>query len=183
MTRTTLLFVHGGGKGAWEADKKLVSYLKNAIGGIYTIEFPKMPDENDPDYEKYKSKIEATINKVKGKLVLAGHSVGACCLLKYVSENNIDNPVCGLFLIATPFWGKGGWNYEGFTLDNELAAKKTKSIPIFFYHSTNDEIVPFSHLSRYAKKFPHAKIRAIEGRGHQMKNDLSEVVRDIEAIQ
>jgi len=44
---------------------------------------------------------------------------------------------------------------------------------------TNDEIVPFSHLALCAEKFPHATIRKITGRGHQLNNDLSEVVQDI----
>lgn len=180
--KRTILFVHGGGEGAYDADKILVSYLQNNLSENYKIIFPKMPGECDPNYETYKGEIESAINKVNGHLILAGHSLGACFLLKYISENKIEKTICSLFLIATPFWGKGGWNYEGFHINNELASAKTVNIPVFFYHGTADETVPFQHLSLYAKTFPHATIRIIEGRNHQMENDLSEVVQDIEAI-
>ncbi len=87
-----------------------------------------------------------------------------------------------MFLVSTPFWGEGGWQFEGFSINNILASKSTANIPVFFYHCTDDEIVPFTHLSLYAEKFPHAVIRKITGRGHQLDNDLSEVARDIKSL-
>ena len=56
-----------------------------------------------------------------------------------------------------------------------MLQSETINKPIFFYHSTDDEIVRFSHLSLYKEKFPHAAIRKIIGGGHQLNNDLSEV--------
>jgi len=182
MKRTTVLFIQGGGEGAYEADKKLVAYLEKALRKNYEIIYPKMPDENDPDYKIFKATIEGEIEKINHDLLLIGHSLGGCFLLKYSTEKRMSKNILGLFLIATPFWGEGGWQYEGFTIDNKLAAEKTKKIQTFFYHSTNDEIVPFSHLQLYKEKFPHAKMRKISGRGHQLQNDLSEVVDDIKVL-
>ena len=51
----------------------------------------------------------------------------------------------------------------------------------FFYHSRDDETVPFAHLALYAQKFPQATIRELNGRGHQLNNDLSEVAEDIKS--
>jgi len=179
MKRATIFFVQGGSKGAYDADKKLVSYLQNALDETYEIVYPKMPGEDDPDYEAYKAKIEKELKGVDGGLILVGHSLGACFLLKYLTGKEIDKNIIGIFLASTPFWGEGGWQYEGFSLDNELASKVTTDIPVFFYHGTNDETVPFSHLSLYKEKFPHAEFREIVGRGHQLDNDLSEMVNDI----
>jgi len=179
MKKATIFFIQGGGKGAYNADKRLVSYLLNALGENYEIVYPKMPDEDDPDYEAYKVKIEQALKKIDSDLILVGHSVGGCILLKYITENKIDKNILGIFLASTPFWGEGGWQFEGFSLDNKLASKITANIPMFFYHSTNDETVPFSHLSLYKEKFPHAKFRKIVERGHQLGNDLSEMVKDI----
>jgi pimeloyl-ACP methyl ester carboxylesterase len=67
-------------------------------------------------------------------------------------------------------------------LESDFPSKLPTEAPIFFYHGTNDEIVPFSHLALYAKKLPHAIIRKIVGRGHQLNNDLSEVVQDIKGL-
>jgi len=44
--------------------------------------------------------------------ILIGHSLGGSFLLKYVSEEKIAKTVAGIFLIATPYWGGAGWQYE-----------------------------------------------------------------------
>jgi predicted alpha/beta hydrolase family esterase len=64
----------------------------------------------------------------------------------------------------------------------EALFSKPLPAPLFFYHSTDDTTVPFSHLSLYEKKFPHATFRQIVGRGHQLNNDLSEVAADMKAL-
>src|SRR5262245_6690283 len=101
MTKTTILFIQGGGKGAYEVDKKLVDRLGETLGDRYKIIFPKMPDESDPDYEKYKIKIEKELDKINSDFILAGHSLGACFLLKYISERKIDKDISGIFLLST----------------------------------------------------------------------------------
>ena len=182
MKKPTVLFIQGGGEGAYEADKKLSSFLKDALKDLYIVHHPIMPDESNPDYEKYKAKIHEELNKIDDKVILAGHSLGSCFLLKYLSEEKIDKNIAGIFLISTPFWGGDGWHYEGFRLKNNFASKLPVNTPIFFYHSTDDEIVPFSHLALYAKEIPRAKIREIVEGGHQLNNDLSEVVQDIKSL-
>lgn len=182
MKKPVILFIQGGGEGAYKEDEKLVLFLQDTLKETYDINYPKIPDENDPEYEAYKAKIDEELKKIHNKVVLVGHSLGGCCLLKYLSEKKIDNNIAGIFFIAAPFWGDGGWQYEGFTLENNFASKLPTAFPIFFYHGTNDEIVPFSHLALYAKKLPHAIIRKIAGRGHQLNNDLSEVVEDIKSL-
>jgi hypothetical protein len=182
MAKTTILFIQGGGEGAYREDEKLVDRLKKALGNGYEIIFPGMPDESDPNYEKYKTRIEKEIGKINDDLTLAGHSLGACFLLKYISENKIKKNIYGLFLLSTPFWGPGGWEFEGFTINNELAAKKVSDIPLFFYHCTDDEVVPFSHITLYEAMFPSGKFRKIAGQGHQFDDDISDVARDITTL-
>jgi predicted alpha/beta hydrolase family esterase len=179
--KPTILFIQGGGEGAYEADKKLSSFLKDALKDLYIVHHPIMPDENDPDYEKCKTKIHEELNKIDDKVILVGHSLGSCFLLKYLSEEKIDKDIAGILLISTPFWGGGGWQYEGFRLKNDFVSQ-LPTTPIFFYHSIDDEVVPFSHLALYAKEIPRAKLREIVGGGHQLNNDLSEVVQDIKNL-
>jgi uncharacterized protein len=182
MTKATILFIHGGGEGAYSADKKLVDRLSEGLGDRYEIIFPQVPDESDPDYEKYKITIEEELNKIASGLILAGHSLGACLMLKYISEREIKKDIYGIFLLSTPFWGPGGWEFEGFSINNELAAKRVSNTPVFFYHGTDDEIVPFSHMALYEAKFQNAKFREMAGQGHQFEDDLSEVVKDITTL-
>jgi predicted alpha/beta hydrolase family esterase len=182
MKKPVILFIQGGAKGAYKADQKLASFLQEALKDMYIINYPKMPDESNPYYENYKAKIKKELERIDTKVILAGHSLGSCFLLKYLSEEKIDKEIAGIFLIATPFWGGDGWQYEGFRLGNDFASKLPAKSPIFFYHSTDDETVPFAHLAVYAQKIPRAKIREIAGRGHQLNNDLSEIVRDIKSL-
>ena len=42
--------------------------------------------------------------------------------------------------------------------------------------------MPLSHLEMFATAFPEATIRRLEGRNHQLDDDLSEVAHDISAI-
>ena len=112
--------------------------------------------------------------------------MGGSFLLKYLSDEKIETRVAGLFLIAVPYWGGDGWRYEGYeavALPADFSSKLPKSAPIFFYHSRDDEVAPFAHLALYEDKLPQATIRVLDGRGHQLNNDLSEVAADIKCLE
>jgi hypothetical protein len=49
MKKSTILFVQGGAKGAYHADKMLALYLKDNLGQAYAVNYPK----------RYKRKITA----------------------------------------------------------------------------------------------------------------------------
>lgn len=180
MTKTHVLFVQGGGKGAYDEDAALAASLERALGGgEYEIHFPRMPDEADPNVKSWKRKISAELSRLHGKVSLVGHSVGGSMLLKYLSEEEVTKPVGGLFLLAAPSWDEDRWNFDDLKLPRNIA-EKLASIPrIFLYHSRDDEVVPFAHLALHAARVPQATVRAVDGRGHQFGNDLTDVARDI----
>lgn len=179
MKKPVILFIQGGGEGAYEIDKLLVLFLKDTLREAYDINYPEMPKENDPDYELWKSEIDKELTKIDRKVILMGHSVGAYVLLKYLSNVKIEKDFAGIFLIAPPFLGAGGWQYEGMELAKDFASKLPSGVPVFFYHGTADESVPFKHLTLYSRKLPNATFRKVTGGGHQLNNDLSTVVQDI----
>jgi hypothetical protein len=43
-----VLFVHGGGEGTYEEDKRLVASLRYVLGAAYDVRYPKMPNEDAP---------------------------------------------------------------------------------------------------------------------------------------
>ena len=174
-----VLFIQGGGEGAYEVDRKLASSLQEALGAKYNVVYPKMPEEESAGYEAWKARISKELAGLDEKLILVGHSVGSSILLKYLSEEKIEKSLAGIFLIAAPYWGAGGWQADEFTLDEDRAANVLSAIPNFFYHSRDDRVVPFTHLAMHAEKFPQATFREFDGRGHQFNNDLSEVAADI----
>ena len=177
-----VLFVHGAGKGGYEADKKLAASLRDTLGAAYDVWYPEMPDEDDPEVGAWKGKIAGELSTMYGGAVLVGHSVGAHIVLKYLTEEEVEKPVAGLFLVAAPYVGTGGWEIEEYALPEDFASKLPEGLPVFFYHSRDDEEVPFAHLALYAERLPWATIRELDGRGHQLDDDLSEVARDIEGV-
>lgn len=177
-----LLFIQGGGQGAYEADRKLVSNLQELLGYEYHILYPRMPDEGRPDYGAWRDRIAAEIAARNGKVIIIGHSLGASLVLKYLSEEKPAKPIAGLFLIAPPYWGTEDWEVDEFALGKDVVSTLSDMQPTFIYHSRDDEIVPFTHLNLYAERFPQAIIREFDGRGHQFNNDLFEVYQDIKNL-
>ena len=177
-----VLFIQGAGEGAYEEDGELVKSLREMLGTEYNVRYPKMPEEEDQGYEAWKAQISKELAALGDGVILVGHSVGSSMLLKYLSEENVENSVVGIFLIAAPYWGIGGWQVDEFRLDEGRASEILKALPIFFYHSRDDDIVPFTHLALHVEKFPQATIREFDERGHQFSNDLSEVATDIKNL-
>ncbi|MCB8944000.1 MAG: alpha/beta fold hydrolase [Ardenticatenaceae bacterium] len=177
-----VLFIQGAGEGAYVEDEELAATLQAALGAEYQVLYPQMPNEGDPDYELWKGQIKKELAALDDKAMIIGHSLGGSFLLKYLAEEQIEKRIAGLFLMAAPYWGGDGWQYEGYeqiTLPESFASKLPQGAPIFLYHSRDDEIVPFAHLALYAEKLPQATIREFDGHGHQFNNDLSEVAADM----
>lgn len=113
-------------------------------------------------------------------MALVGHSIGGSVLLKYLCERPAPKRLIGLYAVAAPYWGADdAWTWDEMTLPTGAAARLAGDWPLVLYHSRDDEIVPFAHLSLYAAKLPRAMVREYDGRGHQFGNDLAAVAADI----
>jgi hypothetical protein len=180
-----VLFIQGGGNGGYEEDAKLVASLRKALGTAYEVHYPKMlPDEEVPDFaQQWLEQIGKEISSVKDKVILAGHSLGASMLLKFLSENKTKKNVAGIFLIAPPFWsGDEDW-VQPLKLKEDFSDKLPKDVPMFFYQCKDDEVVPFDHFTFYKQNVAWASFREISAGGHQLNNDLTIVANDIKSTQ
>lgn len=177
-----ILFIQGGGNDGYEADAKLVNYLRAALGNTYEVHYPPMPsDVTLPDFG-WTQQIAKEIALIDGDIILAGHSLGASMLLKYLSENIPKIEISGVFLLATPFWtGDEKW-VQGLKLKSDFAETLPIHISMFFYHCRDDEEVPFTHLEVYRQKLPYARMIEFEAGGHQLNNNLSTLVNDIKLL-
>ncbi|MBC9909797.1 alpha/beta fold hydrolase [Chitinophaga varians] len=178
-----VLFIQGGGNGGYKADQPLVASLQTALGSNYTVHYPQMlPDETAPDFApEWLRQIDELV-AAQDALILAGHSLGASLLLKYLSENSVRKGVAGVFLVAPPFWsGTQDW-VQPLKLQQHFADKLPKELPVFFYQCKDDEVVPFDHFKRYQQQIPWAVFRELSAGGHQFDNDLSIVAADIEKL-
>lgn len=177
-----VLFIHGAGEGAYEEDVMLAQSLQHELGSAYTVHFPRMVNEDSPEYSDWQSQITEVIASLSEPIYLAGHSIGGSVVLKYTLDHKEKHLIAGLFLIATPFWGADEfWKWDEVSLPND-ANDRLEGIPVFLYHNKKDQIVPFNHLSLYAENLPDAIIREVDKEGHQLSNDLSDVALDIRLL-
>lgn len=173
-----VLFIQGGAEGAYRADAELAERLGRALGTEYVVHYPEMPNEDDPDYFAWKERILSELRTLGAGTALVGHSIGASVIIKLLTE--AAPSLAGVFLIATPFWHDDKvWRWPEATLPPDAASRLPPALPLFFYHGTADEVVPFAHLDRYARMLPRAIVRPLPGRNHQVEGDLSDIAADL----
>lgn len=175
-----VLFVHGGGDGAYDEDAKLVARLRGELGADYVVRYPKMPNEADPDYEIWKDVIAGELAAMGSGAILVGHSIGASVAIRAVVDGGIGQSLAGVFLLAAPFWyDHEFWRWDEVKLPSDAAERIPDGMPVFLYHGRQDEVVPFSHAEMYSQALPQAAVRRLDGRNHQLDDDLTEVAQDI----
>jgi len=175
-----VLVIHGAGEPRrrgrrifWEP------LLGDALGPTYRVRAPRMPDPEHPDDRAWRERIAELVLEADHP-VLVGHSFGASTLLRFVAQGEPQPALRGLFLVATPFWGK---NFPDFALTAEHLRRLQSISPLFFYQSADDPTVGLTHFQKYQKALPHAVFRRLDGRGHEFDQDtFPELVDDIRSI-
>ncbi len=177
---TKVLFIQGGGEAAHDWDARLATSLQEKLGRGYSVSFPKMPNEADPNYLAWQRQIREELEALGDGAVLVGHSIGASMVIKMLAGGAIAQKLAGVFLVAAPFMHhQDGWQWKEAELPANAADGLPKGTPLYLYHGREDEEVPFSHLALYVKAFPQTTARVLDGRNHQMNDDLTEVADDI----
>jgi predicted alpha/beta hydrolase family esterase len=175
-----VLFVQGAGKATHDAwDAKLVESLARELGPAYDIRYPRMPDEDDPKFGPWKTVLNSEIDRLDDGAMLVGHSIGATILAHTLAETPGKLRPAGIFLIAMPFIGDGGWPSEEIDPKPDLGARLPAQAPVYLYQGSVDDMVPAQHVTLNAHAIPQASVRILPGRDHQMNNDMSEVAADI----
>jgi predicted alpha/beta hydrolase family esterase len=176
-----VLFIQGGGsEGAYDEDARLVASLRDTLGADYAVRYPRMPNEAEPDYEVWKSTIAGELATMGSGAVLVGHSIGASVAIRAVVDGSVGPSLAGLFLLSAPFWyDHEFWRWDEVKLPGNAAERIPAGLPVFLYHGRQDEFVPYSHVEMYARALPQATVRGLDGRNHQLNDDLTEVAQDI----
>jgi len=178
-----VLFIQGGGAGTHDNwDCKLVASLTRELGPGYDIRYPRMPNEGDPRYPAWKAALDGEIAALDDAAVLVGHSLGGTILINALAEHAPRQRLAGVFLISAPFVGPGGWPSEDIKPKRDLGARLPLATPIYLYHGSKDDTAPCAHVDLYKQAIAHAQVRKLEGRDHQLNDDLSEVAADISRI-
>ena len=178
-----VLFIQGGGQGTHdEWDNKLVDSLRLELGPSFDVRYPRMPNEAEPDYSTWKSAIAEETAGLDDGAVLVGHSIGGTILISALAEAAPKRKLGGVFLIAAPFVGAGGWSMEDIQPMGGLGARLPPSISVHLYHGSEDDTAPIAHVGLYAGAMPSAIIHRLQARDHQLNDDLTEVAADIRTL-
>ncbi|NQX36966.1 alpha/beta fold hydrolase [Herbiconiux sp. VKM Ac-2851] len=197
-----VVFFHGAGEGAFEADSLLADSLARHLGAGYSVTMPRLPTDDDSGDSGWLRMIGEAIDAAHPPVVLVGHSAGGYLLLKALAlraptavdpgapgaveprapaavEPRATATVALVAVIAAPYpGGDPDWTFDGFDLPADLAARLPAEAPLLLYASEDDEVVPFAHRDLYAAALPRAVTRTTTG-GHQLGADLSLVAADI----
>ena len=182
MKSKQVLFIQGGGAGAHdEWDNKLVDSLRRNLGPGYDVRYPRMPNEADPSYGTWKVALAEEIGDLDDGAILIGHSLGGTILINALAEAPPDRKLAGVFLIAAPFVGAGGWPSEDIEPTADLGARLPPKTPIHLYHGSDDDTAPLAHVDLYAGAIRGAIVHRLHGRNHQLNDDLAEVAAGVRA--
>lgn len=180
---TPLLFIQGGGDGAHDEDARLVANLRSELGAGYKVRFPRMPNESESPYDLWSDVIASELARMGAGAIVVGHSIGASVLIKWLTEVTPTQRLAAAFLIAAPFWHDHDiWRWKEVELPRDASARLPRRLPVFFYHGTHDEVVPVAHVEMYERALPAAHILRLNGRNHQLDDNLAEVARDIRSL-
>ena len=179
-----ILFIQGAGEGTYdEWDNKLVDSLRRELGAGYDIRYPRMPNEAEPDYALWKATIAEEIAGFDDGAILVGHSIGGTFLINALAEAPPSRKLAGIFLIAAPFVGAGGWLFDDITTPADLGAQLPTKTPIHFYYGDKDDTTPPVHVDLYERAIQGMIVRRLPDRDHQLNDDLAEVAADISALE
>ena len=178
-----ILFIQGGGEGVHdEWDNRMVDSLRRELGPGYEVRYPRMPDEADPDYTRWKAAIIEAIGGLDDGVILVGHSVGGTILVNVLAEAAPARRIAGLILVAAPFVGAGGWPGGEIEPMAGVGARLPDAMAVHLYHGDRDETAPLAHADLYEAAMPAARVHRLPGRDHQLNDDLSEVAVAVRAL-
>jgi len=180
-----VVFVQGGGADVHDSwDNRLVASLEQALGAGYVVRYPRMPKEADPHPGGWRKAIARELGRARdGATILVAHSVGAAILLDFLAEADARRRISAVFLVAPPFIGEGGWPSDELRPTKQVATEIGDHLPVYLYFGAKDQTVPPSHGGLFEKAFPHAHVRRLPGRDHQLNDDLSAVAHDITTLE
>jgi predicted alpha/beta hydrolase family esterase len=181
MARPVLVAHSSGPQGPGEGSEPLVSRLRAELGDGYEVQFPILPDPDDPHFEPWAERLRELLAEAADSTIVVGHSLGSSVVLQFLAEGD-QLPVAGMVLLATPMWGNGEWERE-WALPEGWPPADAQHPSITFFHSRDDEEISVDHLERYRARFPDAEFRALDGCGHLYdRGDLTEVVEEIQSL-
>ena len=165
--------------------KKWTARLKEQLKNDYECFMPDMPNKHDAKYGLWKIWFEKIFPYLNDEeLVVIWRSLWWMFLIKYLWENTFPKKIKQLHLISSVFdesdmseEEKYSWN---FAYDPEIILNIQHQVEeIFLYHSTDDDVVPYSHTEKIKAYLPEAKLISFKDRGHFWQPEFPELLENI----
>ncbi|MBI4143178.1 alpha/beta fold hydrolase [Candidatus Uhrbacteria bacterium] len=153
------------------------SFLPDALGAEYDVLAPIMPNKSNAQFSEWRLWFEKMFPFLEDGVILIGHSLGGMFLAKYLAEYTFPRRIGALLLVAAPHNHTS--DVGNFALPESLNGVVRQAEKIFLFHSTDDDVVPHSELSEYAKQLPHADVRSFSDRKHLNQHAFPELVHCI----
>ena len=169
----------------FEEKKRWANRLAEQIQPEYQAIIPAMPNKQMATYKARKIRFEKIFPYLNDEdLVIVGHSLWWMFLIKYLWENTFPKKIKQLHLVSSVFDESDMSDEEKYAWD---FAYNPKIIPhledqaeeIFLYHSTDDDIVPYSHVEKIKAYLPKAKLITLSDRGHINQPEFPELLENI----
>jgi predicted alpha/beta hydrolase family esterase len=174
-----MVFIHGGGDGAFSFDSDLVSRLRDALGDAQAIEYPHIEGLEQIEWQQAHSQLTESLCSSPQRTAVVAHSIGAAAVLKLL-VNRECNHVANAFLLAPPYKAADShWGIDDFTFPIDFASCLPRDTAIAIYHSNDDDIIPVSDALAYCEKLAAAKVSLFRTGGHQFTGVIDTVADDI----
>ncbi len=140
--------------------------LEEVLGPAFEVYAPRMPLGGNARYKDWELYFSRCLPLFGDGIVLIGHSLGGVFLARYLAEHESPVRINATLLVAAPYGEDAGEYLGGFVAPASLATFAARAGQVFLYHSTDDPVVPYEHVLRYAKALPDAVVRTETSLGH-----------------
>lgn len=174
-----ILLIQGAGRVSTEQEQIIVASLKAELGEGFSIIYPHMPDADNPSYETWDAVLTASLRPLSGKVILLGHSLGGSIILKHFSKAPVPDNVIGMILFGVPYWKDQNWDVSEYVIGDEFLDNLSKLDNLYFYYSTDDEVIPNNQFESYQKLMPQAHFRILSNVDHSYLKAIPSIAMDI----
>ena len=169
----------------FEEKKRRKNWLKEELKSDYLTIKPDMPNKDMASYKAWKIWFEKIFPYFNNEdLIVVGHSLWWMFLIKYLWENTFPKKIKQLHLVSSVFDESDMSDEEKYAWDfaydpSIISNIEHQADEIFLYHSTDDEIVPYSHAEKIKAYLPKAKLVTFTDRGHFSQPEFPELLENI----
>jgi uncharacterized protein len=177
-----ILFIQGAGEVTTQEERVIVDALKTELGDDFTILLPPIKDADNPTYSAWADALITNLNNLSGRVILLGHSFGASVILKHFSSEPVPDKVIGMILFGVPYWKEQNWDVTEYAIEDDFLDNLSKLDNICFYHSMDDEVIPYDQFKAYQKLIPKAQWSVLSGIDHSYHGAIQNMVIDIQKL-